>query len=418
MAKLPIGFALPLLLAMAPQAFSYSVLTHEAIIDSAWEGSIKPLLLERFPDASAAQLKQAHAYAYGGSIIQDMGYYPFGSHLFTDLLHYVRSGDFVLNLIRESQNLNEYAFSLGALAHYAGDINGHRFAVNLAVPDLYPKLRLRFGPVVTYADDPLAHIKTEVGFDALEVAQGHYAPQGYHDFIGFEVAKAVLERAFEDTYGLKLNDMFLSTDLALGTYRYAVSSLIPELTRVAWQMKKNQIVLGEPGMTRKRFLYNMSHASFRKEWGTNYQKPGFGTRFIAFILKLMPKIGPLKILQFRKPTPETERVFMASVNDTINNYREFLSAQRAGQLRLANLNLDLGELTQPGRYKLCDQAYAELLDKLHGHYSGIPFDLRANILAFYSDQNAPIATKADGKAWSRVVRELSELETTRPAPQL
>src|SRR5690349_4157 len=216
-----------LILFSAPSVFAYSVLTHEAIIDSAWDTSIKALLLKRFPDVTPEQLVEAHAYAYGGSIIQDMGYYPFGSKLFTDLLHYVRSGDFVLNVIRESQDLNEYAFSLGALAHYAADNNGHRMATNPAVPLLYPKLRRQFGNQVTYADDALSHIKTELAFDVLQVAQGHYAPDSYHGFIGFQVARPLLERAFQDTYGMKLGDVFANVSLAIGSYRHGVSSTVP-----------------------------------------------------------------------------------------------------------------------------------------------------------------------------------------------
>src|SRR5579871_1744172 len=140
-----------------PAAYSYSVLTHEAIIDSAWDSAIKPLLLQRFPAATADELTEAHAYAYGGSIIQDLGYYPFGSKFFSDLTHYVRSADFILNMIRESQDLNEYAFALGSLSHYAADNDGHRMATNLSVPLLYPNLRLKFGATVTYADDPFSH---------------------------------------------------------------------------------------------------------------------------------------------------------------------------------------------------------------------------------------------------------------------
>ena len=126
----------------------YSVLTHEAIIDSEWDPVIKPLLLQRFPNAAPEELKEAHAYAYGGAIIQDMGYYPFGNKFFSDLTHYVRSADFVRALIRDSENLNEYAFALGALAHYVADNDGHRLAVNHVVPMLYPKLRRKFGNVV------------------------------------------------------------------------------------------------------------------------------------------------------------------------------------------------------------------------------------------------------------------------------
>src|SRR5579871_1477249 len=243
-----------LVLFSAREAVSYSVLTHEAIIDSVWDTSIKALLLKRFPDATAEELTAAHAYAYGGSIIQDMGYCPFGSRLFSDLLHYVRSGDFVLSLIRNSQDLNEYAFSLGALAHYAADNAGHPGAVNQVVPLLYPKLRLQFGDRVTYADDALSHVRTEFGFDVLQVAQGHYAPDGYRAFIGFQVARPVLERAFQETYGMHLDQVFTSISLAIGSYRRSVGSVIPAMTRVAWRMKKDEIVKDAPGVTRKKFL--------------------------------------------------------------------------------------------------------------------------------------------------------------------
>ena len=90
-----------LLLFSASTASGYSVLTHEAIIDSTWDSAIRPLLPKRFPLATAEELTKAHAYAYGGCIIQDLGYYPFGGKFFSDLTHYVRSGDFILNFFRD-----------------------------------------------------------------------------------------------------------------------------------------------------------------------------------------------------------------------------------------------------------------------------------------------------------------------------
>ena len=279
----------------APVSFGYSVLTHEAIVDSLWDASIQKMLLKRFPAATPEELEQAHAYVYGGCIIQDMGYYPFSSHLFSDLTHYVRTGDFIEALIRESQDINEYAFALGALAHYAADNNGHRIATNLSVPILYPKLRRKFGKEVTYWDNPLAHIRTEFGFDVLQVAQGRYAPDRYRAFVGFEVSKPVLERAFLDTYGIELKDVFGSLDLALGTFRYSVGSIIPGMTRVAWQLKKDQLAKEIPGVTKKKFLYNLSRSSYEKEWGTEYHRPGFRTRIVTWIVRIMQKIGRLQV---------------------------------------------------------------------------------------------------------------------------
>ncbi|MGC1582795.1 MAG: zinc dependent phospholipase C family protein, partial [Candidatus Acidiferrales bacterium] len=271
----------------SPNAAAYAVLAHEAIIDSSWESGIRPLLLQRFPGASNDELRQAHGYAYGGAIIQDLGYYPHGSRLFSDLVHYVRSGDFVEALLRDSKDLNEYAFALGALAHYCADNDGHRIAVNRAVPLLYPKLRRKYGDVVTYAENPVAHLKTEFGFDVLEVARQHYASDAYHDFIGFEVAEPLLKRAFRETYSIELESVFGDFDKSINSYRYDVSSLIPKATRVAWQIKKNDIEKELPTETRREFIFRMSRSSFEKNWGKTYQKPGFGTRFLAFLFRII-----------------------------------------------------------------------------------------------------------------------------------
>ena len=400
-----------LLLLPAPTAYSYSVLTHEAIIDSTWDSAIRPLLLSRFPAATPEELTGAHAYAYGGCIIQDLGYYPFGSKFFSDLTHYVRSGDFILNLIRESQDLNEYAFALGALSHYAADNNGHPLAVNIAVPLLYPKLGRKFGKLVTYADDPFSHAKTEFAFDVFQAAKGHYASAAYKSFIGFEVAKPLLERAFEDTYGMRLEKVFLDVDLAIGSYRRAVGSILPAMTRVAWQIKKQEIRKDAPSVTRKNFLYNLSRSSYEKNWGSTYKRPGIRSKILAFLFRFMPKVGPLRPLAFERLTPETEKMYMASFNSTIDRYRELLSEQNAGRLKLPNDNLDVGTFTAAGKYKLTDAVYSQLLHKLQGHYTEMPAELRSDILAFYHDLGVLNATKANASEWARVLKELDQLQS-------
>ena len=298
-----IGLILVLLLGPVGVCNGYSVLTHEAIVDSAWDDAIKPLLLQRFPDATHEQLKEAHSYAYGGSVIQDLGYYPFGSHFFSDLVHYVRTGDFVQALLRDSSNLDEYAFALGALAHYAADNEGHRLAVNKSVPMLYPRLRRKYGDVVTYDQSPPAHLKTEFGFDVVQVARGHYGSDAYHDYIGFQVSNDLLDRAFMETYSLDLKSIFTDYDLALSTYRYGVSEVIPKMTQVAWQTKKDEIQKDIPGITKKKFLYHISRASYEKQWRGHYEKPGFGTKFLAFLFRLIPKVGPFSVFTFKIPTP-------------------------------------------------------------------------------------------------------------------
>ena len=241
MAKTLTAALLLILLSLQP-LLGYSVLSHEALVDVLWDAKLRPLLLGRFPQATPEELKRAHGFAYGGAIIQDFGYYPHGTPAFSDLTHYVRTGDFVVALFQEARDLNEFAFALGALSHYASDLDGHRFGTNMGEPLLYPKLQKKFGNVVTYEDNPAAHLKTEFGFDVLQVARGNFAPQAYHDFIGFFVAKELVERAFSDTYGLELKDLFDDFDQAVNSYRSAVSRTIPMATRIAWSMKKTRSV--------------------------------------------------------------------------------------------------------------------------------------------------------------------------------
>jgi hypothetical protein len=395
---------------LAPDCAAYSVLTHEAIIDAAWKDSIVPLLQKRFPNATPEELLKAHAYVYGGAIIQDMGYYPFGSRFFSDLTHYVRSGDFIIALIEESRDLNEYAFALGALAHYAADTSGHPLATNLSVAMMYPKLAKKYGPVITYEDNSTAHGQVEFAFDVDQVAEGNYAPKAYHDFIGFEVSKAVLERAFVKTYSIEMSSVFKSVDLAIGSYRHAVSTVIPRTTKVAWHLKRGQIQNSDPSETRKKFVYNISSSGYRKDWGHIYETPGFFARLKAFFLRLLPKVGPLSALGFHPPTPAVEQLYMHSFNETLDHYRQLLLAQQQDRLQLPNDNFDTGEKTEPGTYRLTDKSYAELLDRMNDKQASDA--LRQNILDFYADLGKPFATKKNSKEWQNLLRELETLKAT------
>jgi zinc dependent phospholipase C len=415
--KIILSGVLILFLAFPTSGGAYSVLTHEAIVDAVWVTHLRPLLLKRFPNATHDELHQAHAYAYGGAIIQDVGYYPHGSKFFSDLAHYVRSGDFIEAMLRDSQDINEYAFALGAMAHWAADNDGHRMAVNRAVPVLYPELKKKYGDVVTYEDNPVAHVKTEFGFDVLEVAKGRFAPDAYHDFIGFEVAQPLLDRAFEETYGVKLSTVLNDETKAIGSYRHSVSNIIPKASKVAWQLKKDDIQKDLPGITRDRFLYNLSRASYEKRWGKNYRKPNAGEKVLAFLFRLIPKIGPLKILTFRTPTPETERMFEASFNATLDHYRSLVTELgAAGKVTLPNDNFDVGVKTAPGEYRLNDDTYAELLRRVAAqNFSGLTPELRAEIERFYADPASPNATKRDRRRWSRVQRDLVQMKSEAPA---
>lgn len=413
----PCSHALALLLLVlmcSSGLLAYSVLTHEEIVDLVWADQIRPLLLQRYPGLSEDQIKEAHAYAYGGAVIQDLGYYPFGSRDFSNLVHYVRSGDFGRELLLESQDVNEYAFALGALSHYASDIAGHP-AVNQAVAIEYPRLRAKFGNSVRYAEDKTAHLKTEFGFDTVQVAKNRYSSQQYHDFIGFKVSKPLLERVFPVVYGMELKDVLTHEDMAVGSYRFAISRLIPQMTQVALQTHKKELIRETPNFARQKFLYRLSRSGYEKEWGKDYVKPGVGTRMLSTLLRYMPKVGPFKGLAFNNPTPQTEDLYIKSINVTVDAYRSFLKQVRADTLVLPNCDLDSGKPTKAAEYSLADNSYAKLLAQLSERkFDRTSPELRNNILQFYSRPSTLIETKKDHRNWRDILTELEQLKLVTP----
>lgn len=396
------------LIGVPNKTFAYAALTHEAIVDSAWDDAIVPLLRRRFAGISDAELREAHAYVYGGSIIQDLGYYPFGSEFFTYLVHYVRSGDFAVNLLQEAEPFEEYAFALGALEHFLADEIGHPMGINPAVAVAYPRLRKRYGATPTWADDPAAHIKVEFGFDVLQVARGRYSPAAHHDFIGFKVATPLLERVFFKTYGLELRRVIPDLDLAIATYRHGVSEVIPLATEIAWELKKDDLERSDPPIRRDQFVYTLSRGAYEKEWGNRYERPSWFATLMSWLLWPIPKIGPFDRLDIKPPTPETERLFVTSFNETVSAYRAVLSKLLHGPVNLPNTNLDTGLSTRAGDYSPADETYAALLDELSDRYfATVTPNLRANIVTFYG---APLVSRPTrDPQWRKLLTNLAFL---------
>jgi hypothetical protein len=407
---LKVALAVLLALLVVPKpAHAYSVLSHEANVDALWDTSLRPLIARRYPRATADEIARARAYAYGGAVIQDLGYYPFGSHFFSNLVHYVRTGDFVEAMLHDAQDVNEYAFALGALAHYTADNVGHPEGVNRAVALMYPKLRAKHGNSVTYADSPATHVLVEFSFDVVQAASGAYVSDMYQTFIGFQVAKPVLERAFLATYGMKMDEVFLAEDLAISSYRHAVSQTIPEITRIAWRDKHEEIQKLNPGAAEEKFVFNLSRREYDKAYGTEYEKPGLMARFLAFLYKLLPKVGPLRPLQFKAPTKEAEALFLESFTGTRERYKAALDALGRGRLDLPNTDFDTGKPTAHGEYSLADETYAELLDRLTRRADRVPDDLRANINAFYAAAPNRFSDKKERKRAKQIKERLAAL---------
>jgi hypothetical protein len=367
---------------------AYSVLTHEAIIDAAWESSIKPFLLSRYPAASVAELNQARAFAYGGSLAPDMGYYPKGSKFFTNLVHYVRSGDFVQALLDSAKNINELSFALGAVSHYAADRWGHPLGTNLSAPMIYEDVKKKFGRSVNYEQHPLSHVRTEFGFDVLQTARGVYAPDAFHDFIGFQVSRELLAKAFLKTYGLRIDDVFADFDKAISSFRWTVKELFPIITRTAWARKSSDIQKAKPGITARNFKYKMNRKLYQKDFGKK-ERPGFGSGLLSFFLRIVPKVGKLKVLKFKVPDAQAEKIFLQSFDSSVNNYQRMIASFKTDRLSLADVNFDTGEKTVPGKYHLADEAYQCLLANLEkDKFRFIDNSLRSDINSFFAQMPA------------------------------
>ncbi|MDB5196935.1 MAG: hypothetical protein JWP88_1306 [Flaviaesturariibacter sp.] len=393
-------------------AKAYSVLTHEAIIDALWESSIKPLLKKQYPAATEAELVVAHGYAYGGALMPDMGYFPFGSKFFTNLVHYVRSGDFVMTLLQDAHTLNDYAFAIGSLSHYNADKYGHSLGTNKAVPLVYPETR-KYGKIVTYEEDPIAHTRVEFGFDVLQTARGNYASQTYHDFIGFHFADTLLQTVFRKVYGLPLEELFGSYSKAVNSLRWSVKTLFPVITRAAWASKKADIQKAQPGTTARNFRYKMSRKAYNKEFSHEGDKPGFFTRMLSGLITILPKIGPLKPLKFKVPGPEAEKLFVQSFDSVTAHYRAQLNELDNRKIDLTNYDYDTGIKTEPGEYQLADQTYQCLLINLKKEgYTTLNAPLQQTLLRFFATEKSAGAKKNNAAA--QVAAALASLRQAVP----
>jgi Zinc dependent phospholipase C len=390
------------------------VQTHQELIDLAWKQSIRPILLKHFPTLTEAQLQEAHAYAYGGCAIQDFGYYPFGNKFFSDLTHYVRSGDFVLSLLHNAQTPDELAFAVGSLSHYIGDTIGHSAAVNLSVPIEFPKLEKRYGPIINYAEDPHAHVQTEFAFDINQLSKLRFAPSAYTKFVGLEVPADLLRKAFFETYGLKLPDIIGTRQTSLRIYRYAVRRFLPNIARAETILHKKNFPADVPSPDLDFFTKNLIQASTDNNWEAYRKTPGFRSHLYAGFIFILPKVGPLQMLAIKGPNEHTEDLYIKSVNRSIVGLRRVLTNFDTIDRYISNRDLDTGLVVKPGGYRLADQTYARLLAMITAHPDNVvPLQLQHDLTDYYADPAAPIFTKKDPQKWAQVQANLKTLATMK-----
>lgn len=403
--------------------FAYSVLTHQQIIDLAWRDSIRPVLLSRYPNTTEAELRRAQAFAYGGCAIQDAGYYPFGKAFMSDLTHYVRTGDFVAALIRDARNVDELAFALGALSHYVGDSDGHRDAVNPSTAIEFPNLAAKYGPVVTYDESPHGHVRTEFAFDINQLSKRRFAPSAYLKHIGLLVPGRLLDQAFYETYGIRLATLGVDRRAAVDTYRWSVRTFLPDFAYGEVLLHRKSFPDDLPSADFDKFQKRLAEADFNNGWEKYRKKAGIRTHLIAFVIVILPKIGPMADLAIRGPSQETEQKYVVSVNKTLDRYEAILGALARAPaadpgitMNLENRDLDTGAPVRPGAYPLTDKTYAQLLGQLTRQSGPVPERLKGDIENYYADPNAPIVTKKNRKAWKRVQAELITLRNMPTVP--
>lgn len=394
---------------------AYSVVTHQAIIDLAWNDSIRPLLLSRFPRTTEEELLVAHAYAYGGCAIQDAGYYPFGNRFFSDLTHYVRTGDFVTSLFRNARDVNEYAFAVGALSHYVGDAIGHRDAINPATAIEYPKLAQKYGGTVTYEDASHPYVATEFSFDVDQTSRNRFAPDAYLRYVGLLVSRGLLERAFYETYGSELTRVLgRTTGAAIKSYRSSIRSFIPVFVKSEVVLHRGDFPRGDEAQSFALLRQHLEDVPYSPDWLSAYRAPGFGAHVLAVVIRILPPIGAISYLKIRGPNTRTEQMYFRSLERTIVIYDRRLDHLRllpAMPLYLANRDLDTGDWTTPGAYALTDQTYARLLHMITRRPGiVIPRDLKQDILDYYSVPDAPITTKRNHRKWAEVQADLAKLK--------
>jgi len=385
---------------------AFSLLSHEAIIDASWEKSLKPLLKFKYPKVTEDDLKNAHAYLYGGSIMPDIGYYPFGSVLFTNLLHYVRSGDFIHAALSEAKDVNEYAFALGLLCHYHADKYGHGLGTNLALPILYPDERKKHGDTITYEEDRTKHIKVEFGFDVMQTVKGNYATKDQHDFIGFKISEPLLERAFLKTYGFEIKEVFKSLPVAVETFRFTVKQLMPELTKDAWKVRSGMITKINPLATKSSYTKKYDRKKYREEFG----HPKIKSSVLSFIMGIIPKVGPFAGLKFKEPSEKAEKIFDDSFKAILNNYSVMLDRMKHETVKPENINFDTGKKTVRNEYALADKCYYTLLRKhKRKDFKQLTPALKKNFLGFYSTNTQSTTSNKEYKS-KKTARALDALK--------
>jgi len=215
---------------------------------------INALLLKKIPAGKPRRIEQAQAYAYGGAIIQDSWLLPIRQPLFK----------------RPHAFTSAAAISSKALLARRQGCPRVRFS-----PSVRSRITLRTTTVIASAPTepfPICyrppeeirrqrfvlrttgwrHVKTDLVSTSTKSAE-RYAPDSYHDFIGFEVSRPVFEQAFRETYALS-ERVLCERKTKFSSYRHDVSSI---QSHASPGTSRKTIKDDIQNATKRKFLFNL-----------------------------------------------------------------------------------------------------------------------------------------------------------------
>jgi len=257
-------------------------------------------------------------------------------------------------------------------------------------------------------------VQTEFAFDVNQLSKLRFAPSAYLRYVGLNVPNTLLRKAFFETYGLDLPDIIGTRQATLRVYRFAARRFLPNIARAEVVLHKKSFPADVPSPELDTLTKDLLQASADNDWERFRNPPGIGTHIFAGFIYILPKVGALKLLAIQGPQVQTEDLYIKSVNHSINSVRYTLAHFDTIQRYLPNRDLDTGFVVKPGGYRLTDETFARLLEKLAEHSERpIPAQVKHDIIAYYANPNAPIITKKTPRKWREVQDNLATLKSMK-----
>jgi hypothetical protein len=231
------------------------------------------------------------------------------------------------------------------------------------------------------------------------------------------VARPLLYRAFKETYGLAARGILGPARTGLPTYRWALATLVPAFLNAQIVLLRGRLPDEKSDQAQTKFLLTISRSEYAATWRKTYSKPGIRAHLLAFVVVVIPKLGRLKVLDIESPSTSTEDLFLRSVDNSVDLFRQFLAQLRTQperDLQLEDLDLDTGKRVVPGAYELVDRTYAKLVMQIVQHKVSISPELRDLLLAYYGDPDHAPHTNDDPKEVPRLAHAIDVLRRGYP----